>query len=225
MRAVASILLVLLVAGCAGKPRYPTERIQYAPPGFARTIAVAPVVNLSGQRSVDPILQADLVFQELQKVTGLTVIPVNRTAEAMIGLGISSIDSPAQAQLVCQALGVEAVVVGTITLFDPYDPPRVGASLQMMRSGLAGQSPAIDVASLRRRAAETQVEPTPANADFIQVVGMFDASDGSVRERVSRFSRGRTDPAGPLGEREVYLSSDRYAAFVWHELIGSMLRR
>ena len=55
-------------------------------PGKRQVWAIAPVINLSGQKAVDPILQADLVYQQMQQVHGLTLVPVNRVVEVMAGL-------------------------------------------------------------------------------------------------------------------------------------------
>src|SRR5580693_4654468 len=73
--------------------------------------AVAPTLNLSGERAVDPLLQSDLVYQQLQQVHGMTAIPVDRVLEVYSGLGIERVESPDQAYLVCQLLGANALVV------------------------------------------------------------------------------------------------------------------
>jgi hypothetical protein len=52
---------------------------------------------------------------------------------------------------------------------------------------------------------------------------MFDAANGSVRDRLRRYAAGRHDPAGPLGEKEYYVSMDRYCGFVYSELIDQLV--
>src|SRR5688500_9427494 len=93
MRSILAIaLLAVFIAGCESEPKYGTER-QLALPGTKRQVwAVAPALNLSGQR-IDPLLQADLVYQQLQQVDGITVIPVNRVAEVYAGLRIDRVQS------------------------------------------------------------------------------------------------------------------------------------
>src|SRR5687767_15302753 len=105
MRSIwATVILAAVVAGCSSTPQYGPER-QVALPGTKRQIwAIAPAVNLSGQR-VDPLLQADLAFQQLQQVDGITVIPVNRVAEVYAGLRIEQVTSAEQAEIVCEMLG------------------------------------------------------------------------------------------------------------------------
>ena len=53
---------------------------------------------------------------------------------------------------------------------------------------------------------------------------MFDSADGTVRDRINDFAAGRTDPNGAMGVREIYLAMDRYCGFVYHELIGQLLK-
>src|SRR5688500_20062719 len=110
MRSILSTaILAALAAGCSSRPHYGQER-QVALPGTKRQVwAIAPAVNLSGQR-VDPLLQADLAYQQLQHVDGITVIPVNRVAEVYAGLRIERVASQEQAELVCEMLGADGLL-------------------------------------------------------------------------------------------------------------------
>jgi hypothetical protein len=226
--ATLAALLLLLVTGCAKKkkPEYGVERALYLSSITRQTWAVAPVLNLSGQRDVDPILQADLVYGQLQQVAGLNVLPVNRVVEVYRALKIDQIQSEEQAALVCQLLGCDALLVGTVSLYDPYDPPRMGASLQLFRSGKSVQGQNVDPRELARRAAPPPMSATaPAAATFLQAIGMFDASNGSTRSDVQRYAMGRNDPVGPLGDRAYLLEMDRYCGFVYHALIEELLTK
>jgi hypothetical protein len=217
--------LLLMAAGCATKPvPYGKEALIFAPAYAPRSFAVAPALNLSGQRGPDPLLQADLVYQELQQVRGITVVPVNRVVQAYAGLRLRQVESPADAHAVCEALGVDALVVPTITAYDPYDPPKMGASVQLFVSQSRDRQGQLDLRQLSRASVEPRMESLPKNADFIQASKMFDASAGTTRARVTNYAAGRIDPAGPLGEKAYYLSMDKYAAFVWHELIEETLQ-
>ncbi|MFN4242396.1 MAG: hypothetical protein ACK4PI_04075 [Tepidisphaerales bacterium] len=200
--------------------------------------AVAPAVNLSGQPSVDPLLQADLVYQQLQQVQGLTVIPVDRVVEALTALGLNQVRTAEQAQAVCEVLGADALLIPTVTAWDPYDPPKMGATLSLfVLPGRLASDVSVDPRALARRAtpmsdAETggfdggaavsggggRRGRTPGSDGFFQASGMFDASHGSVREALFLHAYGRTEPLGPYGMREFLVSSDRYASFVYRQL-------
>src|SRR4051812_22126635 len=66
MRSITKTLSLLAVAtiacatGCAKAPKYGVETVSTLPGGRAQVWAVAPAVNLSGQREVDPLLQSDV---------------------------------------------------------------------------------------------------------------------------------------------------------------------
>lgn len=226
MRSIIGIaLLVAMISGCAENKPYGTEKQAYLPGEKRQIWAVAPAVNLSGQE-VDPLLQADDLFEQLQQVHGLTVIPVNRVAQIFAALKIARVQSQEQAMLVCEQLGCDALVVPTVTIFDPYDPPKMGASIQVFRKGKGNAIESIDVRSLSRAATPPPGAPLPpaSQVAFKQSVGMFDATNGSVRERLASYAQGRHDPVGPLGEREYLVNMDRYSGFVYHELIVDLLR-
>jgi hypothetical protein len=215
----------LAATGCAPKNKYGTEWRQSL--GETRSVvwAVAPAIDLSGQRGIDPLLQADLLYQQLQQVEGVTAVPVNRVAEVYASLGIEKVQSVEQANLVCDLLGVEALLVPTITIYDPYDPPKLGAALQLfIKPGAYQRKASIDPRSLSRMATPGETESLAAEPDFEQVVGMFDAANGSVRDRLFFYATGRNNPQGPLGRKEYLVSMDRYCGFVYHELIGQLIQ-
>ncbi|MFT3788606.1 MAG: hypothetical protein QM770_20945 [Tepidisphaeraceae bacterium] len=226
-RMSAAVLLSLtLLSGCASDGnKYPEEAYLVAPETGPRTIAIAPVINLSGQKQPDPLVEADIVFQQMQEVKGVTVVPVNRTVETFVALKMRQVESAEQAFIVCDALGVDALLVPTITGYDPYSPPKMIASLQLFVRRSYSRPKGVDVHELTRRATPGEMESLPRNADFIQAAGAYDAANGSVRAQLAQYTRGRVDPLGPMGEREYLMHMDRYAQFVWHELIGDLLRQ
>jgi hypothetical protein len=79
---------------------YGTERALSIESNRRQIWAIAPAINLSGEQTVDPLLQADLIYQQLQAVRGITVIPVNRVAEVYASLGLEKVQSAEQAAIV-----------------------------------------------------------------------------------------------------------------------------
>lgn len=247
-RRAATIAIAAALLGCGmtgtgcshPPPQYGVEHGTRLP-GLRRQVwAVAPVLNLSGEKAVDPILQADLLFEQLQQVEGLTVIPVNRVAEAMAALHWEKIQSEQQAAIVCEMLGCDGLVVATVTAYDPYNPPKLGASLQLFRRPAATvantaaartASPSLNPRQMARQAAPVYAGPAPATttqpaaseSNMVQVVGMYDAQNGSVRSAVLRYAQGRNDPQGPYASKEYFVSMDRYGGFVYHVLIADLL--
>src|SRR4051812_40445695 len=223
MPLMRSILLALTVsacglttAGCATKdPAYGRETSRVLPTRHRQIWAVAPVINLSGEKGVDPFLQADLVFQQLQQVRGVTAIPVNRVVEVYATLRIERISSPEQAALVCDLLKADGLIVPTVTIFDTYNPPKLGCAMQLfVKPGAFVRAPNVDPRELAMSARPKELDPMPAaGGDVVQAVGMFDAANGTVRDRLHAYAAGRHDPIGPLGEKEYYVNMDRYCGF------------
>ncbi len=198
-----SILCLFCLIGCASNtPEYGREIPVSLPDKKPQTWAVAPAINLSGESGVDPLLQSDIVFQQLQQVRGLTVIPVNRVVEVYVAMGIDRVQTEQQAGQVCAALSVDGLVVPTITIYDAYNPPKLGAALQLF-------SPSQKADAVR----------------FVQSVGMYDAANGSIRDALDIYAEGRYEPKGPLGVKEYLVNMDRYCGFVYHSLIRDLLKK
>jgi hypothetical protein len=220
---LGAILLGLI--GCSRPKPYGYEPTLLLPGTVRQVWAVAPVINLSGQKAVDPILQADLLYGQLQQIAGLTVLPVNRVVEVYGALRIERVESEEQAALVCDLLGCDALVVATVTVYDPFDPPKMGGSLQLLRRGDYRRPADVDPRELARLAAPAKRSAMPPAGRMTQAVGMFDAANGSVRSAALQYARGRNDPAGPYQDRIVLVEMDRYAGFVYHYLITDLLAK
>lgn len=220
--AAASLASALIGCGKSA-PDYGVEQSLRLPGNLRQVWAVAPVINDSGQKNVDPILQADLIYQQLQQVEGLTVIPVNRVVEIYTSLRLEKVQSAEQAAIVCELLGADALLIGTVTIYDPYDPPKMAASLTLIPRGGYQRPINVDIRELVRRATPATMSASTAGAGFAQVVGMFDAANGSVRAEVTRYAQGRSDPSGPYQARLYLIEMDRYGGFVYNRLIGQLL--
>jgi hypothetical protein len=218
-------MLWAMACGCSSKkpPEYGYERPLMLGGNVRQTWAVAPVVNLSGQRYVDPILQADIVHKQLQQVAGLNVVPVNQVVAVYASLKIDQIQSEEQAAAICELLNIDALLIATVTAYDPYDPPKLGASLQLFRRGGLASTGNVDPRELARRAAPPATSQQTAPARFAQVIGMFDAANGSTRAEALRYADGRHDPTSPYKSRQYVIEMDRFCGFVYHSLIGELL--
>ncbi|MEM6330445.1 MAG: hypothetical protein AAF790_09360 [Planctomycetota bacterium] len=97
-------------------------------PQFSR-VAVAPFANQSDEPTVDGRAFAMAYFAELQDVRGFEVAPVGVVEEAIIRHAID-LSSPGEARRLAEVLGVDAVVVGAVTDYSPYYPPRCGMRVE-----------------------------------------------------------------------------------------------
>ena len=217
--------VLFFVASCTRpEPQWNSESTITLTTHKAQVWAIAPAINLSGQRGPDPLLQADLLFQQLQQVQGLTVVPVDRVAPVYVRLKIDRVQSQEQAALVCDLLGCDGLIVPTITAYDPYDPPKVGAALQLFTKPSSYSRPSsVDPRDLARRAQPEDLKSLPQSNDFVQVVGMFDAANGTTHQQLLDYAYGRYNPKSPLRAKEYEVSMDRYCGFVYRKLIEALL--
>ena len=52
-----------------------------------------------------------------------------KDAPSGTALRIARVESEEQARLVCRMLGCDALLVATVTMYDPYTPPKMGAAI------------------------------------------------------------------------------------------------
>jgi hypothetical protein len=92
-------------------------------------VAVAPFFNQSDDRTVDGRKFALAYFAELQSVPGFEVVPLGVVEEAILEHHVD-LSNPSEARRLASILGVDAVVVGSVTDYSPYYPPRCGLRVE-----------------------------------------------------------------------------------------------
>ena len=120
-------------------------------------VAVAPFVNLSAEPAADGRRFALAYATELQQVPGFEVVPVGVVETAMTARGLDPTD-PRDALALAAAVGADAVVVGAITDYDPYYPPRVGMKTAWYARGAPAFLPGVSTDPHARRALDDAAE-------------------------------------------------------------------
>jgi hypothetical protein len=92
-------------------------------------VAVAPFFNQSDEATVDGRRFAMAYFGELQATAGFEIVPLGVVEEAILRNGID-LSKPAEVRRLAKVLGVDAVVIGTVTDYSPYYPPRCGMRVE-----------------------------------------------------------------------------------------------
>lgn len=92
-------------------------------------IAIVPFFNQSDEPTVDGREFALAYFAELQAVPGFEVVPLGVVEEAIQYEQID-LSNPAGIRRLADVLEVDAVVVGAVTDFTPYYPPRCGMRVE-----------------------------------------------------------------------------------------------
>ncbi len=92
-------------------------------------VAIAPFFNHSDESTVDGRDFAMAYFSELQMTPGFEVVPLGVVEEAIIANQIN-LNGAGEARRLAQLLGVDVVVVGSVTDYSPYYPPRCGLRVE-----------------------------------------------------------------------------------------------
>lgn len=116
------------------------------------TVAVVPFFNLSAERSVDGRRFAQAYFTELQKTPGFQVLPTGVVEQAIYDNQLE-LNNPDDALKLADILKVDAVVVGAVTDYSPYYPPRVGLQVSWYSPRPWNFQPGLPIAEDARKAA------------------------------------------------------------------------
>ena len=217
----AVVLVGGLAGGCGRKLKQPD--VLTSPYPGVRLWAVAPLANESGVSAVDAYRVADLFTQQVQQVDGINTVPVNRVVLAMRHAGLEAVGSSADAMQLIQLLEVDALVVGTVTAWDPYPPPTLGmAVLLFARSGdrTSGVDPRELVRATSGDVAPGEIGPPGAIA---QAAGVFDGRNNETLAWIEAFATGRIEPDEPFGADVYLMDMELYTQFVSYRLIHDLL--
>ncbi|HEV2969374.1 MAG TPA: hypothetical protein VGY55_05230 [Pirellulales bacterium] len=129
MRLAIACGVVILVTGCGLLPEVAHQPTIHNPFPQLTKIAVAPFVNLSAEPTVDGRQFGIAYFGELQAIQGFEVVPIG-VVEAAIRENHISLNTPADVRRLAQLLEVDAVVLGAVTDYSPYYPPRCGLQVE-----------------------------------------------------------------------------------------------
>jgi hypothetical protein len=127
LSAVSAMLMV--TSGCVFLPEVSRQPTFHNPFPQLQKVAVAPFFNLSTEPTVDGRHVALAYFSELQSIPGFEVIPIGVVEKTLEAQQIT-LNGPTEARKLAQLLDVDAVVVGAVTDFSPYYPPRFALQIE-----------------------------------------------------------------------------------------------
>lgn len=222
------LLLAVAFVTLVGCERPMVERRIEAPYAERQVWAIAPLRNESGSRHADGLQMADQLTRAFEQVIGIDALPLNRVLEAMDALKMTRIASREDAIRLREALGVDALVVGSMTHYDAYDPPKIGLALDLYAwpaetSGrgldIRGLSwaPTAEKAGIRRSTLYRPDQPVTT------VSGYFDASGIGTKQLIDEYAYGRGSTPNALHERRLYtINMNLFQEFAGFEM-GSQL--
>jgi hypothetical protein len=203
----------------------------YAQP---RVWAVAPLRNESGSLEVDGATMADRLARQLENASNLDVLPVNRVLLAMEALEMSAVATPNDARRLLAVLECDGLLIGTITSYDPYDPPRLGLAIELFEGGRASTLNAFDTRAMVSAATDDATHPyahggtMPLHRQQGAVSGVsayFDAAAADVREKLRRYAADRGGAGWhEEGWHRYRISMDLYSEFVTYVMSWRLLR-
>ncbi len=119
------------VGGCALVPETRYRDSLHNPFPQLGRVAVLPFFNQSDEPTVNSVTVAESYYAALQAVPGFEVLPVGVTQTQWDAYSVRFGEPRTgdEFQRFAQFLGVDAIVVGSVTDFDAYYPPRVGLSV------------------------------------------------------------------------------------------------
>lgn len=131
--ALWAILLVISAgSGCSIVPDARHRDRYHNPLPQLHRIAVLPFFNQSNEPTLNQTQVGEAYYAELQAIPGFEVLPVgvaSRAWDQFIALHGEPMDG-ADFQEFARFLGVDAVVVGAITDYTPYSPPRLAMTVR-----------------------------------------------------------------------------------------------
>lgn len=222
------LLLAVAVGFLVGCQRPTVGRSIEAPYAARQVWAIAPLRNESGSRSVDGLQMADQLTHAFEQVQGISALPLNRVLEAMNALEMTEIRTREDAIHLREALGVDALVVGSVTHYDAYDPPKIGLALDLYTWPVESRgrgldirglswAPTADKAGIRRGTLHRPDQPVTT------VSGYFDASGIGTKQLLDEYAYGRGSTPNGLHERRLYtINMNLFQEFAGHEM-GSQL--
>lgn len=228
------ILAALLLGGCNyGKGADPLM----SPYTDRRLLAVVPLRNESGSLQIDGVKVAEYLARHLENASNVDVVAVNRVLVAMDATGIRAVRSTADVYQLMGVLGVDGIVIGTVTNFDPYDPPKLGMAIELYSNPRSEPARAPDIRGLQSAAVDRAPLPAARVPRPTSVSAYLDASDPDVRAQLKRYAsnRGQVNKRddewvrNPLEEddqawRFYRINSDLYTEFVCYVMSWRLLK-
>lgn len=226
------VLLACTLPACAPRPRdvLVAPRTLTAPYDNARgevLWAVAPLRNESGASIADENLLTDRVIGAVEEAQGVRCLPLSRTLAAMDALKMQSVRTPGEARALAQAMGAEAIIVGSITSYDPYTPT-LGLSLGLFpRSGAPGATTGLNPKDLARATTEGPASNPafPLDRPVALIAERWDAKNHQVLADVKAFAEGRMKQPSAFGWRRYLASMDLFSEFASYRAVDSLFQQ
>lgn len=230
--AIVAVAMFAALTGCAGDD-FRLPRPLVSPYVAERTDvlwAVAPLRNESAVSLFDPLAVSDTLVAQVEEVRGVSAVPMNRVIGAMRAIGMQSVNTPADALVLARSLGVDAIIVGSITAWNPYDPPQFGLKLALYgvseKFGTLRPADRVDPRALTAAGTDYTLPPGPwRNQGQLASTASehLDGANHEVQIAVRAFAEGRHQPESSLGWKRYLASMKLFTEFACYRLTERLL--
>lgn len=234
MKGAALSGLLCLCSGCHlfywGYRHNPDNPI----PDVVKKVAVAPFFDLTGNGNLlstdggyTGLKVAEIFSSELVQFRGFEVVRPGEAARLIerekIPWSAPSADGPRQAVRLARALGVDALIVGAITEFDPYDRPRIGVAVQVYVARTP--RPGLDLDRLIKGGRPFPAPPGARQGLLLAFERIYDASHSGVYNRAKAYGVFRHDSSGRAvtSAQMILFEANRYLQFVSNQAIREIV--
>lgn len=125
---LAIVALASMLSGCAAWPTRHVHPVYHNPFPQLHRVAIIPFFNQSLEPTVDGDAIALAYYNELQAIPGFEVMPVGVVRRYLEASRLEP-RTGSDFQELARLLRVDAVIVGSVTEYSPYYPPRMGLSV------------------------------------------------------------------------------------------------
>ena len=221
-------LLCTMAVGLTGCDTYRKPSVERLsnPYDHPRVIAVAPLRNESGSIEADGVIMADHLTRQFENAIGIHTVPVNRVLAAMEGLRARGVSNEQVAVALMSILKVDGLVAGTITAYDPYDPPKLGISVELFTTDRIEPMDADLIRQLSMAESSDQVGVRAPLRQYpvTRASGHFDASDPRTKDLMQLYASNRgSEQYKHESWRRYRISMDLYSEFVAYAVTRSLL--
>lgn len=220
---------LLLLPGCSNGPELRPPEVTIAPYDATRgevLWGVVPLRNESGATVLDRYAISDKVVAAAEEIRGVRCMPLNRTIDAMRALKMNEVRTPQDLQTLRAELGVDALLIGAITAYDPYTPT-LGLNLALYaKPGTLGQAgtKALDARTLSASPVENALPSDNGDRPLALVSENLDGKNHQVQMDVKNYAEGRTEALSALGWRRYLASMDLFSEFAASYVVGRMIQ-
>src|SRR5256885_1406212 len=127
-RLLAAVCCPLAFTGCQIFPDKLHQPVYPNPFPQLHKVAVLPFFNQSAEPTVDGEAIAMAYYNELQAIPGFEVMPVG-VAKRMLDFSGLEPRTPQDFQRLARQMNVDAIIIGSVTEYTPYYPPRLGLAV------------------------------------------------------------------------------------------------